>query len=330
MDKIFKSFFLEKDNNNKQINSIKEISKSDLMEGDVTVSVTYSSLNYKDGLAITGKLPIVKKWPMIPGVDFCGTVVESSNQKFKKGSKVLLNGWGVGEKHYGGFSQVARVKSDWLIPLPENIDEIQSMIIGSGGYTAMLCVIEVLKNINKNDGEILVTGASGGVGSFSIYLLSKLGYKVSASTGKINESSYLKSIGASKIIDRNEFDSEPKALDKERWTAVIDSVGGKTLSNILTQTKYDGLVISVGLAQSPELITTVFPFILRNITLKGIDCVYASYEKRIEAWNKLGSMCEKSEIKSMGMIKSLTNIESLSKDIIEGKIKGRIVIDVNE
>ena len=326
--KDFTAFVLEKLVNKQVAHSIKDLKYDDLMHGDVEVKIEFSSFNFKDGLAITNSLPIVKNYPMIPGVDFSGLVVKSSHSNFKKGDRVILNGWGVGESHFGGFSQMARVSGDWLIKIPKSFNFEQSMIIGSAGYTAALCVLRIkdfIKDI-KND-RILVTGASGGVGSIAVNLLAKLGFNVTALSGKNKE--FLFNLGAVEVINRSSFEISEKPLGKQRWTAAIDTVGGDVLSTIISEISYDGIVASTGLAKSPKLITTVFPFILRNITLAGVDCVYASYEKRVEAWNFLESKLDLNILEEIKSIKNMNDLPYLSKDILAGKIKGRTLIDVN-
>lgn len=328
----FKALLLEKvSNNGPQKSNIVDMNIDDLMSGDVTIKIAYSCLNYKDGLAITGKIPVVKLWPMIPGVDFSGTVISSKNNLFKSGDKVILNGWGVGEKHFGGYSQYARVNADWLIKIPDGLDELDSMIIGSAGYTAMLCVmaVEELKN-KKSKPHILVTGASGGVGSFSVFILSKLGFEVTASTGKLNEKDYLIGLGANRVINRSELTDNEKPLNKQIWDGVIDSVGSKTLSYALSSTRYGGIIASTGLAQGPELNTTVFPFILRAIVLKGIDSVMASKELRDIAWKKLSTLLDINTLKKICKIRTLAEVNEVATDIVNGQIKGRVVIDVNK
>ena len=322
----FKAFLVDMDDK-KNHHNIKEITKEDLMQGDVFIKVEYSSFNFKDGLAVTGKIPIIKSFPMIPGVDFVGKVIESSNNKYKKNDSVILNGWGVGEKHFGGFSQYAQVNGDWLIHKPKKLSSEQSMIIGSAGYTASLCVLEIIQRIKPSSGKVLVTGASGGVGSIAVHLLAKLGYQVSALSGKDKE--FLDNLGASEVLGRNDFKTSSKPLQSEKWAAAIDTVGSDILSSILSEIKYDGIVASTGLAKGSELNTTVFPFILRNITLSGIDCVYASNEKRIRAWKFLEDTIDLHILEDIKTIKSLKDIGKLSEDILLGKIKGRTVIDVN-
>ena len=303
----FKAFVIE--SNTKK--GIKIIDKSFLDDGDVFVKISYSSFNYKDGLAISGKIPILKKFPMIPGVDFCGTVINSSNKSLKKGDKVILNGWGVGENPTGGFSQFARVKSNWLIKLPKKISEKQSMIIGSAGYTAALCAIVINEHVQKKDGKILVTGASGGVGSIATNLLNNLGYEVVALSAK--NKSYLKKLGAVEVIDRKDYKIAKKPLEKQKWAGCIDTVGGEILSSVISEIKYDGIIASTGLASSHLLHTTVYPFILRNVTLAGVDCVYANKSKRIKAWKLIERKLDFSKLDFMKNEKNLKDLKILSE-----------------
>ena len=326
MSDYFKACVLEQEEN-KTLLTIRDFAKKDLMEGDVFIKIHYSSFNYKDGLAITGKLPVVKTFPMIPGVDFSGTVIESQNPEYKKDDKVILNGWGVGEKHYGGFSEYARVNGDWLIKMPEFFNFENSMVIGSAGYTAALCVLRILQNIKNNkSGDILITGASGGVGCIATHLLSKLGYSVTALSGKNHD--FLFEIGAKKVISRNEFKISTKPLGSEKWMAAIDTVGGDILSTIISETMYNGIVASTGLAKSPKLDMTVFPFILRNITLSGVDSVYASKVKRIKAWDFLKANTDLNLLEKIKNVRNLNEIEELAKQITHGKVKGRTVIKI--
>ena len=264
------------------------VEESALPEGDVLVDIEYSTLNYKDALAISGASPVIRTFPMIPGIDFAGTVSESMHPAFEAGDKVLLNGYGYGEKHWGGLAQKARVSSDYLLPIPEGLTAKQAMSIGTAGYTAMLCVLAIEEHgITPADGEILVTGATGGVGSIAVLVLSRLGYRVVAVSGKATEHDYLKDLGAVEIIDRAEFSDAGKPLQKERWAAVVDVVGNHVLANACASTKYGGIVTACGLAGGMDLLTTVAPFILRGVTLKGIDSVMAAMEKRIAAWQRL-------------------------------------------
>ena len=322
--KKFKAFVIENDKKH----GVKDIDLNFLMEGNVLVKVSYSSFNYKDGLAIVKKIPVIKKFPMIPGVDFSGKVVDSSHKKFKKGDKVILNGWGVGEKHFGGFSHYARVNGDWLIHLPKNLNEKNCMIIGSAGYTAALCVLELRKKINPNDGKVIVTGASGGVGSIAVNLLSELGYYVVALSNK--QKKVLFSLGAKEVLSRDEFKTNLKPLGKQKWMGCIDTVGGDILASIISEVKYDGIAVATGLAKSHLLNTTVYPFILRNVTLSGIDCVYASNAKRRKAWNLIEKKLNFKKLKLIKSEKNISDISNLSKKILKGKIKGRTLISLKK
>ena len=325
-NKSFKAFIIE---NKDDSGLIKTLALEDLMDGDVTVKVFFSSFNFKDGLAITQKIPIIKRFPMIPGVDFAGEVVESYSKNYKTGDSVILNGWGAGESHYGGFSQYARVPSKWLIKLPNTFNYEEAMILGTAGYTAALCVMEIISRIKANkENKILVTGASGGVGSICVYLLAKLGYMVTALSGK--DKDFLINIGASHVLDREEFQLSNKPLQKEIWSGAIDTVGSNVLSTILSQIRYNGIVASTGLAKGPELITTVYPFILRNITLAGVDCVLAPYDKRIKAWKFLSDLIDRDILKTLKTLNCLSDLKKIAKRITSGKIAGRTIIDVNK
>ena len=306
------------------------IDEAQLQEGDVTVKVDYSTLNYKDGLAITNKSPVVRKWPMVPGIDFAGTVEQSSHADYKAGDKVILNGWGVGETHWGGLAQKARVKGDWLVPLPSQLTTKQAMALGTAGYTAMLCVMRMEQlGVTKDQGEILVTGASGGVGSVAIAILSEWGYQVVASTGKLNEADYLKSLGATEVIDRATLSAPGKPMQKERWAGVVDSVGSHTLANACAQTKYGGVVTACGLAQGLDLPGSVAPFILRGVTLAGIDSVMAPKALRVKAWGKLGCNIVASKLDAITQEIGLGDAIAAAGDLMAGKIRGRVVVNVN-
>ena len=322
--KKFKAFIIE----NEKKHGVKDIDLNFLMEGNVLVKVSYSSFNYKDGLAIVKKIPIIKKFPMIPGVDFSGKVIDSSHKKFKKGDKDILNGWGVGEKHFGGFSEYARVNGDWLTHLPKNLNEKNCMIIGSAGYTAALCVLELNKKVNPKDGKVIVTGASGGVGSIAVNLLSELGYHVVALSNK--QKKFLFSLGAKEVLSRDEFKTNLKPLGKQKWIACIDTVGGDILASIISEIKYDGIAVATGLAKSHLLNTTVYPFILRNITLSGVDCVYASSVKRRKAWTLIEKKLNFKKLKLIKSEKNINDINELSKKILEGNIKGRTLISLKK
>ena len=299
-------------------------------DGDVMVRIDYSTLNFKDGLAITGKSPVVRKWPMVPGIDGAGEVISSTHPDWKAGDAVLLNGWGVGEVHFGCLAQRAKLKGDWLIPLPQGMSARMAMAIGTAGYTAMLCAMALQEQgVTRNDGDILVTGASGGVGSVAISILSAWGYRVVASTGRPAEADYLKSLGATDIIDRAELSIPGKPLQKERWAGVIDSVGSHTLANALAQTRYGGAVAACGLAQGMDLPTSVAPFILRGVRLIGIDSVMAPKTRRKAAWQKLASDLDPGKLATITQEISLRDALDKARDILDGKVRGRLVVNVN-
>jgi len=305
------------------------LTEADLMEGDVTVAVEYSTVNYKDGLALTGAAPIIRHWPLIPGIDFSGKVETSDHPDFKPGDRVVLNGWGVGEGHHGGYAQKARVKGDWLVKLPDAISNEQAMAIGTAGYTSMLCVLALEKNGVKPGSDVLVTGAAGGVGSVAIVLLAKLGYRVIASTGRLSEADYLKTLGADEVIDRNELSNPAKPLGKERWAGAVDAVGSHTLANVLSMTKYGGTVAACGLAQGLDLPASVAPFILRGITLAGIDSVMAPKEKREEAWKRLATDLDMKKLEALSFRAKLDDVPKLATEILAGNVRGRAIVDVN-
>jgi acrylyl-CoA reductase (NADPH) len=307
------------------------LSDDDLMDGDVDVRVEFSTLNYKDGLALTGRAPVVRTWPLTPGIDFAGIVERSDNPGFKSGDRVVLNGWGVGESHHGGYAQKARVKGDWLVQLPDSLTTAQAMAIGTAGYTAMLCVIALERQgITPDRGDILVTGASGGVGGVAVALLSKLGYRVIASTGrKAQEADYLAALGADEIMDRSELSAPGRMLGKERWTGAVDSVGSHTLVNVLAQTRYGGAVAACGLAQGMDLPGSVAPFILRGVTLAGVDSVMCPAPLRAEAWRRLAADLDMARLGAMNREVGLAEVAALAPDILDGKIRGRVVVDVN-
>ena len=309
---------------------VQSIDDSVLGEGDVTVGVEWSTLNYKDGLAITGKSPVVRKFPLVPGIDFAGTVYSSQNPRWKVGDKVVHNGWGVGETCSGGLAQTARVKGEWLVALPAAFSARQAMAIGTAGYTAMLCVLALEKHgVKPTDGEVLVTGANGGVGSVAIALLSKLGYTVVASTGRMAEEAYLKQLGATTVMDRAELSNPGKPLAKERWAAVVDSVGSHTLANACASLKYGGAVAACGLAQGMEFPASVAPFILRGITLYGIDSVMAPLAKRQAAWARLATDLDLAKLESLTQEIGLDAAVQAGADILAGKVRGRLVVNVN-
>ena len=327
---MFNALVLNRIEDQKATGEVKEISISDLPEGDVLVKIDYSTINYKDSLAITSSSPIIKNFPMVPGIDFAGTVEESSNNNFTTGDKVILNGFGVGEKFWGGLAQKARVNGDFLVKLPEKFTTKQAMAIGTAGYTAMLCVLALEKNgVTPEQGDILVTGATGGVGSVAISILAKLGYQVTASSGRAVHSEYLKSLGAEKVIDRKELSEKGRPLSKEIWAGAIDSVGSYTLANICASMKYGGTVAACGLAQGFDLPATVMPFILRNVTLAGVDSVYCPVKERIVAWGRLAQDLNLEHLDSMISTITLSDVASAASDMLSGKTHGRIIVDVN-
>jgi len=299
-------------------------------EGDVTVRIDYSTLNFKDGLAITGKSPVVRKWPMVPGIDGAGTVTASTHPDWKAGDAFILNGWGVGEGHMGCLAQQARLKGDWLIPLPAGMSARTAMAIGTAGYTAMLCAMALREQgVAPNSGDVLVTGASGGVGSVAIAILSGWGYRVVASTGKTAEAEYLKALGAADIIDRAELSTPGKPLQKERWAGVVDSVGSHTLVNALAQTRYGGTVAACGLAQGMDMPASVAPFILRGVRLIGVDSVMAPKAKRLAAWQNLATDLDPVKLDKITQEIPLAEALVKARDILEGKVRGRLVVNVN-
>jgi acrylyl-CoA reductase (NADPH) len=308
---------------------ITQLTEADLMEGDVTIKVEHSSVNYKDGLAVTGKAPIIRRWPLIPGIDLAGTVVSSAHADYKPGDKVVLGGWGVGEGHHGGYAELARVKGEWLVPLPKGFTTSDAMAIGVAGYTAMLCVMALEEQgLTPAHGEILVTGAAGGVGSVSLALLSKLGFTAVASTGRLEEEGFLKSLGASSVIDRNEFNAPVKALAKPRWAGAIDSVGSVTLANIISQIQPEGAVAACGLAQGMDLPTSVAPFILRGVRLIGVNSVTTPLPRRKQAWDRLVKDLDISKLSALTTHVKLEDVPAVAADIVQGKVRGRVVVDI--
>jgi acrylyl-CoA reductase (NADPH) len=310
--------------------ALKTLDDSALPEGDVTVQVDYSTINYKDGLAITGKSPVVRKFPLTPGIDLSGTVTESQHPLFKAGDRVVLNGWGVGESHSGGLAQKARLKGDWLVHLPAAFTPRQAMAIGTAGYTAMLCVMALEKHgVTPANGDILVTGAGGGVGSVAIALLAKLGYRVVASTGRPQEADYLRQLGAADIMDRAELSAPGKPLAKERWAGVVDTVGSHTLANACASTKYGGVVTACGLAQGMDFPSSVAPFILRGVTLAGIDSVMAPRAVREAAWARLAQDLDAAQLERITREVGLADAIGLGAEILAGQVRGRVVVNVN-
>jgi acrylyl-CoA reductase (NADPH) len=327
---MFKGILIEKDESGYRA-AIKEIDESQLPEGNVSVRVSHSTLNYKDALAITGKGPVVRKFPMVPGIDLVGVVEESVHPDHKVGDRVLLNGWGVGEVHWGGLAQKARVNGDWLIPLPAKFSPQEAMAIGTAGYTAMLCVLALERHGVKPaaDGEILVTGAAGGVGSVAVAVLAKLGYSVVAVTGRPQDADYLKHLGASEVLERALFSSPGKPLGKERWAGVVDVAGSHVLANACATTKYRGVVTAIGLAAGMDFPSSVAPFILRGVTLVGIDSVMCPRGDRLLAWQRLGSDLNIEKLGKIGREVGLDEAIPLASSLLNGEIRGRIVVDVN-
>ena len=326
MSNSVKAIVITKDEN--YAAALSEVQQSDLPDQNVQLDVLYSTLNYKDGLAITGKGPVVRSFPMVPGIDLVGTVSETSTDEFTVGDNVILNGFGVGEKHWGGLAQKASLNSDWLIPLPAALSPKQAMQIGTAGYTAMLSVIALEKQgITPSDGEILVTGANGGVGSFAIYLLNQLGYNVTAATGRMEQSDYLKELGASQIISRDELSNPGKPLQKERFAGAVDSVGSYTLANICASLKYGGVVTACGLAQGMDLPASVAPFILRGVSLIGIDSVMRPKKDRVEAWDRLASLVKADYLDKISTEITLEQVIENAEQLMEGKIRGRVVVN---
>ncbi len=325
---MFQGLLIEK-NGDKQVIDLKQFEESDLPSGDVLVQVEYSTINYKDALAVTGASPIAKIYPLVPGVDFAGTVLSSETPEYSTGEKVVLNGWGVGEKHWGGLAEKARVKSDWLVHLPDGFDTKQAMAIGTAGYTAMLCVMALEEQgVKAEDGEIIVSGASGGVGSVAVSVLAKLGYEVVALTGKAHEHDYLKELGASEVLDRSLFSEPGRPLNKERFAGAVDCVGSTTLANICASMKYGGIVTACGLAGGFDFPATVMPFILRGVTLVGIESVMCPKPKRLEAWRRLSEDLNIDHLTKMGSEIGLSEVIPTSASLLKGVIKGRLIVDV--
>ncbi|MER8831967.1 MDR family oxidoreductase [Mesorhizobium sp. M0909] len=329
MPETFKAILVSRDAEKNQSVAVTELTEADLMEGDVTVAVEATTVNYKDGLAITGKAPVIRRWPLVPGIDLAGTVISSSNPDWRKGDKVILNGWGVGETHFGAFAGRARVKGDWLVPLPDGMSPHDAMAIGTAGYTAMLCVIALERHgIVPDRGPVVVTGAAGGVGSVAISILSSLGYHVIASTGRATESPYLIDLGAAEVISRDELAQPAKPLAKERWAGGVDAVGSHTLTNVLSMTSYGGAVAACGLAGGMDLPASVAPFILRGVSLLGIDSVMAPKAVRLEAWRRIGTDLDHAKLASLSTSIGFDGIIGAAHDIVEGKIRGRVVVDM--
>lgn len=328
----FKALLVEKPDDGKATASVKELDESQLpAEGNVTVAVEYSTLNYKDGLCVNGIGGLVRNFPHIPGIDFAGTVEASDDARYKPGDKVVLTGWRVGEVWWGGYAQKARVKADWLVPLPDGLTTRQAMIVGTAGFTSMLAVMALeAHGLKVGNGEVLVTGASGGVGSVATAILNKLGYEVAAVTGRPEQADYLKGLGATRIVPREEVATPSgKPLERETWAGCVDAVGGSMLAAILPQMKYGASVSAVGLAGGNKLETTVIPFLLRGVNLLGIDSVMQPYENRIAAWKRIASDLPIEKLEAMASPATLANLPELGRAILKGQVKGRVVVDVN-
>lgn len=325
----FQAILISRDEGKKQSVDIVELTDSDLMEGDVTVAVEATTVNYKDGLAITGKAPVVRRFPLVPGIDFAGTVTASSHPNWKEGDRVVLNGWGVGETHHGAYAERARVSGDWLVPLPDGMSAMDAMAVGTAGYTAMLCVMALERHgITPERGPVVVTGAAGGVGSVAVSLLSRFGHHVVASTGRPAEADYLKELGAAEIIARDELSAPGKPLGKERWSAGIDVAGSHTLANVLSMTSYGGAVAACGLAQGMDLPASVAPFILRGVSLLGVDSVMAPCELRLEAWARIANELDHAKLAAISSVVAFEDVIKAAEDIVAGKVRGRLVVEM--
>lgn len=327
---MFKALLINKDDSGYRID-LENLDENRLPADDVQVRIEYSTLNYKDALAITGKSPIARIFPLVPGIDLVGTVESSDDPRFKSGDRVLVNGWGMGEDHWGGLSQKARVPGDWLVRVPDGISSHEAMAIGTAGYTAMLCVMALERNgVTPEQGEIIVTGAAGGVGSVAIALLATLGYRVAVSTGRLDEADYLRRLGATDIIDRNALSAPGKPLAKTRWAGAVDSVGSHTLANVCAAIRNEGTVVACGLAQGMDFPASVAPFILRGVSLIGINSVLCPHERRLEAWKRLAKDLDKEKLASItGSTISLRETPGVADQLLAGKVRGRIVVDVN-
>ncbi|MDO6514184.1 MDR family oxidoreductase [Neptuniibacter sp. 2_MG-2023] len=326
---MFKALVLNQDEG-KTTSAIEQLAMSDLPEEDVLIKVDYSSLNYKDGLAVTGKGKIIRNFPMVPGIDLVGTVEDSADARYSKGDKVVLTGWGVGEMYWGGYSQYARLKADWLVPLPEGMDPIRTMQIGTAGLTAMLCVMALEEGgVTLESGPIVVSGAAGGVGSVAVAILAGLGYQVAAITGRAETEGYLRGLGASEILSRDEMAQPPRPLEKQRWAGAIDTAGDTILARMIAETNYSGVVAACGLAASFKLPSTVMPFILRNVRLQGVDSVSCPYERRNIAWQRLLTQLPENALGEIAQIIGLDDVPEYAEKITNGQVKGRVVIDLN-
>ncbi|MCB1798461.1 MAG: oxidoreductase [Gammaproteobacteria bacterium] len=329
MTETFKALVLTQEDG-RTVSTIRNLRDTDLPDGDVLLAVEYSSLNYKDGLAITGKGKIVRQWPLVPGIDLAGRVLESASPDYSAGDNVVLTGWGVGEKYWGGYSQHQRVQSKWLVPLPAGLDSRRAMAIGTAGFTAMLCVMTLEEaGVTPNKGPVLVTGATGGVGSISVAILHKLGYQVTAVSGKPDAEGFLRDLGATEILTRDEMSQPPRPLEGQRWAGAVDTVGSTMLARVIAETDYNGCVAACGLAGGFDLPTTVMPFILRNVSLRGVDSVSCPVERRKQAWQRLVSDLPTRALGEIGQVASLEQLPELAEKITTGAIRGRVIVDLN-
>jgi acrylyl-CoA reductase (NADPH) len=325
----FKAIVIRKLDGEQEV-SLTDFDENDLMDGDVTVRVEWSSLNYKDGLALTGKAPVVRRFPMIPGIDLAGTVVSSRHPDWKPGDRVIANGWGLGETHLGAYAELVRLKGEWLVPLPAELTSREAMAIGTAGYTAMLAVLALERHgVMPTRGGVVVTGAAGGVGSVAVAILAKLGYRVTASTGRLEETDYLRALGASEVIARAELTGPVRPLAKERWAGGIDTVGGLTLANALSMISYGGAIAACGLAGGMDLPATVAPFILRGVSLLGIDSVMCPQPLRREAWKRLACDLDRGKLEAMTREISLGEVIAAGQRIVDGQVRGRIVVKIS-
>lgn len=328
MSASFRAILISKTDTGQKLDFV-TLTEADLMPGDVTVAVSHSSVNYKDGLAVTGKGPIIRKFPLIPGVDFAGTVTSSSHPKWRPGDKVVLNGWGAGEQHHGGFAEMARVSGDWLVPVPEGWSCADTMAVGVAGYTSMLCVMALEEQgVKPGDGDILVTGAAGGVGTVAIAILARLGYRVVASTGRTSEEPFLKGLGAAAVTDRTEFSGPVKPLAKSRWAGAIDTVGSATIAHVISQMNPEATVVACGLAQGMDLPTSVAPFILRGVRLIGINSVTTPIPRRLEAWRRIARDLDRAKLETLTTHVKLDDVPRIAAAIVAGQVRGRVVVDI--
>ena len=329
MTDTFKALVLTQEDG-KTVSTLRQLRDADLPEGDVLLAVEYSSLNYKDGLAVTGKGKIVRQWPLVPGIDLAGRVLESASPDYSAGDKVVLTGWGVGEKYWGGYSQHQRVQSKWLVPLPAGLDTRQAMAIGTAGFTAMLCVMTLEEaGVTPDKGPVVVTGATGGVGSIAVAILHKLGYQVAAVSGKPDAEGFLRDLGAGEILTRDEMSQPPRPLEGQRWAGAVDTVGSTMLARVIAEMNYNGCVAACGLAGGFDLPTTVMPFILRNVSLRGVDSVSCPVERRKQAWQRLVSDLPARALGEIGQVASLEQLPELAEKITTGAIRGRVIVDLN-